>query len=992
MRLFVSPRRFLFLLGALGLMAFLGVYLERKAITRRFADTELAARKIDAHFDITAVGLRTQRFENVEIGDPAFPDLKADWVEAELGLGVDGIRIRSLRAGRVELSGRYSHGKLTFGALDKLFSPSTGKPFVLPDMMLSVLFGQAQLDTNYGHVRMQLNGDGNLANGFKGRLVVTSPSIRTDTVSADGLDLRLAIETENRRVAYSGAAKFLGATRTRPSGPADNDLGEVALRFRGDASETFDEINTSWNVIAPKLRRLRYGAATQLHADGKFTGGGADRLVTAQIRIDGAKPTAAEQTRLASLLPTSGGTPAEPLARQVRTAIARLEAGGTMSLPVEYRSDSRHAALSAGPPNFVSLSGARLVGSGRGLLIPLDQGRASFDGVFGLAGGGFPTGTMRLSLIDGGWAGTARFQPYATGGARLALSPIEFRYGRAGLGLKTVAMLDGPLGSGRVTGLRVPIALRPGRDPLSGCFAPGFRAADLAGLHLAPAVFRLCLSGVQANLSAFRLNGRLGDSPVQIGAQGLRLGLAHGDFAIGNAAVRLGPPDRLTLLDLQTLSGRFGKGRASGVFSGASGKIGKVPLRISEGRGDWQFAHNALRLTGGIRVADMQSDPRFNPLVSDDVVLHFSDNRITVDGKLRESKTLTGVADVHIVHDLKQGSGSAALDVPGLVFGRQLQPEMLTNITLGVIANAVGKVTGQGMIRWTPDGVTSTGAFRSDNMDLAAAFGPVTGLQGEITLSDLLGVETGPGQSVRIASINPGIAVLNGAVQYQLLPHMRARIEGGRWPFAGGWLILEPTTFDLSHAAERRLTFRVEGLDAGQFINQLQFENISATGVYDGVLPMIFDQNGGRIEGGHLVARNGGTLAYVGEISNQNLGTMGRIAFDALKSIRYDRLSIDLGGPIDGDVVTRISFAGVNQAPITGVRAKLPIPIRVTGLDNFPFIFNVTITAPFRKLFDMSRTISDPSLLIERLNPRLQRIGPAKTIQPSESEPVRKER
>jgi hypothetical protein len=38
----------------------------------------------------------------------------------------------------------------------------------------------------------------------------------------------------------------------------------------------------------------------------------------------------------------------------------------------------------------------------------------------------------------------------------------------------------------------------------------------------------------------------------------------------------------------------------------------------------------------------------------------------------------------------------------------------------------------------------------------------------------------------------------------------------------------------------------------------------------------------------------------------------------------------------------------------------------------------------------MSRTINDPSLLIERLNPKLERVGPAKPIQPIESQDVRK--
>ena len=982
MRFSVPPRRIVLLLGALMLAIIFGVYLERKAITRRFADAELTARKVHAKYEIKAIGPTVQRIEHVILGDPKAPYLTADWVEVQLGLGLSGIGIRSLRASGVRLHGRLMNGRLSFGALDRLLPAPSKQPFSLPDMDIALVDTQMAIDTGFGRVTARIDGRGNLASGFAGKVLADASQVHVGKIEATGIASRLTVSTIGRRIEFSGPVTV---GRLLFSG---NALRTGSLQVKGHSNESFTSVAASWAMTAA-IEKLAYGAAQQVRGDGRFDLDDGSQRLTARLQLDGARPGAEMQSRLATALPQGAGTPAGPLARQLRQSFAMLERGGVVTLPVEYRVSSGQRALSVGPPTLLAASGARLIGSGRGLIVPLDRGQASFDGVFGLSGGGFPAGTVRLALMDAAWSGTARFQPYRAGSAWLALAPVDLHYSSAGLGLRTTALLDGPLGGGRIVGLNMPIILRPGQAPMSGCFASAFQSLDIGGLHLTPASFKTCVSGKDASMASPKLAGRLGAAPIQIAAASARIGFSRGNFMITDIAGGLGEMDRRSLFKLDRLSGTFGKAGAKGQFSGFSGEIGNVPLNISEGQGAWQFAASILALKGGLRVADSTADPRFNPLVSDDFALRLADNIIEAHGIAREPKSGARVADIHIRHDLSPGTGSATLDVAGLTFGQKLQPEMLTSTTLGVIANVVGQIDGQGVIRWTPEGVSSSGTFRTDSLDLAAAFGPVTGLSGEITMSDLLGLETGTGQSVRIASINPGIAVLDGTIRYQLLPGQKVRIEGGRWPFAGGWLILEPTMFDLTQAAERRLTFRVEGLDAGQFINQLQFENISATGIYDGTLPMIFDQQGGRIEGGHLVARGGGTLAYVGEISNQNLGMMGRIAFDALKAIKYDRLSIDLGGPLDGDVVTRISFAGVNQAPIEGVRAKLPIPIRVTGLTNFPFIFNVTITAPFRKLFDMSRTISDPSLLIERLNPNLQRIGPAKTIQPSESEPVR---
>ena len=223
------------------------------------------------------------------------------------------------------------------------------------------------------------------------------------------------------------------------------------------------------------------------------------------------------------------------------------------------------------------------------------------------------------------------------------------------------------------------------------------------------------------------------------------------------------------------------------------------------------------------------------------------------------------------------------------------------------------------------------------------------------------------------------MSVTNGVVHYQLTGRDRVHVEDAHWPFAGGDLRLDPTTLDFGAEVERHLTFRIAGLDAAAFVQQLDFPNISATGTFDGVLPMIFDHSGGRIEGGTIIARkSGGSLAYVGELSNADIGAMGKLAFDALKAIRYSALDISLDGRLDGEMVSRVRF--------TGVREATPEQSLVTRLiRNLPFRFNIQIRAPFRGLVGSARAYIDPRLLLTQIPPK-----PAPSpIQPSDSGPVR---
>jgi hypothetical protein len=355
-------------------------------------------------------------------------------------------------------------------------------------------------------------------------------------------------------------------------------------------------------------------------------------------------------------------------------------------------------------------------------------------------------------------------------------------------------------------------------------------------------------------------------------------------------------------------------------------------------------------------------------------------------GALHEPETGAEIAAVDLHHDLGTGRGEAVLETELVRFDHNLQPSDLTHLVLGIVADVNGLASGTGTIRWGPEGVTSDGVYQMTDIDLAAPFGPVTGLNGEVRFTDLLGMNTAPGQVATIRSINPGVIAEDGVVRYQLLSANRVAVEGARWPFAGGELILEPTTLDFAVDQERRLSFRVVGVDAFQFLEARDFENIIATGIFDGTLPMVFDNDGGRIENGQLVSRGTGTFSYTGEISDVNLGVFGSLAFNALELIRYTRLEINFDGAIDGEMVTNVEFTGVSpnlaregQGFIVGGLTR--------ELAETPIRFNITMHAPFNQMLYSFRLLDDPGFLVNRaIQGRINRMRAERDVQAGESD------
>lgn len=1026
-----------------------GLWLARKPIADRFIARTLAAYGIEGRYEVTRIGPRTQRIEHLVIGDPRAPDLTVRQLEVDIGIGFSGARIDALRAEGVRLRGRLADGRLSLGQLDRLLQGGTTEAAALPDWTVALRDAQAAIATPYGPVTLTAAGQGYLPDGFRGTLAGAAGRLRFGDCALDGLSAPIGLTTSggqivldgplrSRRLDCEGTALALPDPQIDLNLRSDPGLADLSLAasFSADgltqAGRRFGRLSglltmkggkAAWRGSAAlsaesaQLQGLATDAA-KLRANFAMLPAVRDHAlaITGVATLDNAR--AARGVDLGALVRSAAGTPLEPLAARLIRAIGEAQGANRTVVGGGVNLLGTHGNATFDQIEFTSDSGARIaLQRGGAIRAKWPDGAVEAAGTLVLSGGDLPEGRITLATGPQGLiSGTAALDPYGAGAARLALAPVRFSLTASGTGrISTTATLDGPLPDGGVTGLVIPVDARlgPGGSvQLAGDCAPlRWQSLRLSSLALDPATLRLCgIARKDLRLGPVRLTGTMGESPFQLAAASARYAPGSGVFALETPDVRIGEGESPVRMAARRLSGgAVRSGGFGGTIEGGTGRIGPVPLDLTGVAGRWTFADGRLAVDGGLRVSDTAPDPRFVPLDARNVHLTLSDGRIDVTGALVQPARNVEVASVTIRHDLSSGAGQADLVVDGLRFGKALRPDDLTSLVTGVVQNVEGRVDGAGHIRWTSGAVTSDGRFSTENMALAAAFGPVEGLSTTIHFVDLLGMRTAPGQVVTLRTANAGVEVTDGTVRYALLSNEEARIEGGHWPFAGGDLDLLPATIALDSHKPRALTFRVVGLDAGAFINTLDLKNVSATGTFDGLLPMIFDERGGRIEGGVLIARQAGdaprilettqgldvpcdpdrqagNLAYVGDVSNAQLNMYGKMAFDALKNLRYRCLTIFLDGALDGEFVTRVSVNGVNQG--TEEARNSLIARQFLGL---PFIFNVRIEAPFRGLLSTASGLADPTMYIHQNMPAPAPAAPATNtdglaVQPPDSE------
>ncbi len=683
------------------------------------------------------------------------------------------------------------------------------------------------------------------------------------------------------------------------------------------------------------------------------------------------------------------GTMFETLLNKFERGLSRSTKGGQIAGDLTVRRNDGSLNLIIPEARLRSASGETVLALSRISYARAGSGSSGGSGGADRLSGNFLTGGADLPRING------RMEQVGGGDLALRMTMAEYRSGagaqsdaigiprmevrqdrRGRVTFNGLVQANGAIPGGSVRSLELPVegTWSSGAGLAVGRRCTNVRMAGLtyAQLTLAERQTALCPALGSAMITyrdALNINvvsddlqlaGELGGTPTTITAA--RAVMRYpGPFEIAGLTAQLGPDESAVRLSLKSLQGAFDE-EIGGSFSGASAAMDAVPLDLSGLGGVWSYQDSVLDIGEASFILTERTgegfapEERFEPLLAQGASLTLEDGRIRAQADLRSPASGTLITSVTIGHELSSGRGRADIAVPGIRFDDNFQPTDLSELTRGVIALAEGTVTGEGLITWTGDDIESSGTFRTDDFDFAAAFGPVNGVKGEIEFTDLVALTTAPSQVIEIGSVNPGVEALGGRIIFSMTGGEVIEVEDGRWPFMGGELILRPTTLIYGGKGGQRYTFEIVALDAAVFVAQMELTNLGATGVFDGTIPIYFDALGnGSIEGGLLISRApGGNVAYVGELTYEDMGAMANYAFQTLRSLDYRQMSIELNGDLAGEILTNFNIDGVRQGEgtsqnfVTRELAKLPIRFKINvKSDNFYLLATIV-----RGLFD----------------------------------------
>jgi len=291
---------------------------------------------------------------------------------------------------------------------------------------------------------------------------------------------------------------------------------------------------------------------------------------------------------------------------------------------------------------------------------------------------------------------------------------------------------------------------------------------------------------------------------------------------------------------------------------------------------------------------------------------------------------------IAMTYNIRDGAGYADVDIEALQFTPNgLQPQNLISRLRGKIAQVEGLASAKihlEFARGKP--LESYGTAKIIDMSLGTAPGPLTGMNMELSMDSVLPLISRGKQRITMAQFDPGIPLQDGVIDFELIDD-GVKIYSAQWPVGDGYFSLDPFTWQYG-AEENRLVMRLSDVQLGEFMESIGNDSIQATGQLQGEFPILISGVNVTVEKGNITVKDGGTIRYTPQaddntppisytqeeaikiLRTKDQARYSSLARDALREFKYKELSVQIDGPLDGEVELGTVFNGSNPKVLNG--------------------------------------------------------------------------
>ncbi len=308
-------------------------------------------------------------------------------------------------------------------------------------------------------------------------------------------------------------------------------------------------------------------------------------------------------------------------------------------------------------------------------------------------------------------------------------------------------------------------------------------------------------------------------------------------------------------------------------------------------------------------------------------------------------------------HQVRTGRGEALFDSGILTFAYGLQPDALLPALRGVVSSATGMTEGRARFEWKPNEIASSATVNLDNVSFGGPGVAVTrteGVTGKMVFTSLGPVATAGEQTLLIRKIDlDALKLENGEMRFALPGDETLKIVEAEFPWFGGTVGAYNSEMSIAGGATET-TLQIDNVDLGQLLKYPNVDGLSGEGIIEGVLPIQFKGGRAFIRNGVLSAKGGGVIRYQNKNAEPafQANDQTKLAYEVLKEVKFQNLSLVIDGPLDGDLQFRIVFDGEGAIPIKSRGGATSV--------LSPIIYRLTMNVPLLQLAQGVKAAVDP--------------------------------